>query len=61
MARYALFCAFGTIPVEKFQKLVDGLEKIVEEEITDREVKVGNQFFYVRPLTVVELKMIANG
>lgn len=60
MARYALFCSFGIIPVGKFEKLVDGLEKIVENEILDKEVKVGDQFFYVRPLTVAELKTIAN-
>lgn len=60
MARYAVFCAFGTIPTDKFIKLAEGLEKIVENEIIDKEVKVGEQFFFIRPLTVAELKTIAN-
>lgn len=60
MARYALFCAFGTLPNDKFVNLVDGLEKLIENEITDKEVKVGDQFFFVRSLTEAELKEIAN-
>ena len=60
MARYAVFCAFGTLSMDKFIKLAEGLEKIVENEIIDKEVKVGEQFFFIRPLTVAELKTIAN-
>jgi len=59
MGRFIVFRAFHLIPYEDFHKLVNGLTRMVEGKKFRNVVQCAGVTYYIRELTITELRDIA--